>query len=200
MTIFCFSFYLLTILYWDYKGLFPLTQLCKNAVPCKSTRHTHSALFDGKVFLLKKATCWRHVFRDKWKSSLWRCGSISRCSAVLDLLCVWAATSSLSNQPSWDFPNAVRDLHITGPVLVEVGIHWKKKGNVWLHFREIPDPPVGSAEREWNRQMYFNKVREPEVAFYSDWKHYSSHSSHVPLMMTDTPNGKGSLLRGILRR
>lgn len=117
---------LLTFLYWDFKGLFPLRQLCMNAVPCKSTWHTHSALFDGKVFLLKKATCWRHVFRDKWKSSLWRCGSISRCSAV-DLVCVRETTSSLSNQTSWDFPNAVRDLHITGPVLVEAGIHWKKK-------------------------------------------------------------------------
>lgn len=97
-----------------------------NTIPCKSTWHTHSALFDGKVFLLKKATCWRHVFRDKWKFSLWRCGSISRCSAVLRP-CVRETTSSLSNQTSWDFPNAVRDLHITGPVLVEVGIHWKKK-------------------------------------------------------------------------
>ncbi len=170
-----------------------------NAVPCKSTWHHSRSSLMAKC-LLKKATCWRHVFRDKWKSSLWRCGSISRCSAV-DLVCVRETTSSLSNQTSWDFPNAVRDLHITGPVLVEAGIHWKKKkGNVWLHFREIPNPPVGSAEREWNRQMYFNKVREPEVAFYSDWKDYSSHSSHVPLMMTDTSNGKGSLLRGILRR
>lgn len=36
-------------------------------------------------------------------------------------------TSFLSNQTSWDFPNADRDLHITVTVLEEVGIHRKKK-------------------------------------------------------------------------
>lgn len=101
-----------------------------------------------------------------------------------------------------EFPVAGRDLHVTGPSLVEKGIHREKKRNVWLHYGKIPDPPVGSTVCEWNRQMYFNKAGEPTVAFYSAWKDTacSSHSSHVLLLMTDMSNEKESLVKRILKR
>ncbi len=150
MTIFCFSFYLLTILYWDYKGLFPLTQLCKNAVPCKSTRHTHSALFDGKVFLLKKATCWRHVFRDKWKSSLWRCGSISRCSAVLDLVCV-SGNKLLIKSTQLGFPQrSQRSAHYR-PCACRSGNTLKEKRECLASFPR-DTWPSGGIRRAWMKQ------------------------------------------------
>lgn len=158
----------------------------------------------GKCFCRKKLLV---EDRSSGTKEVRTCGSISRCSTDLRL-CVRErareTTSFLSNQTSWDFPNADRDLYITVSVLEEVGIHRKKKRrrNVWHYFRGIPDPPVGSAEREWNRQMYFNKARDPEVAFYSEWNGIAclSHPSHMPLMMTDTSKGRGLLLRGIFKR
>lgn len=137
----------------------------------KHLTHSFCTLWWERVSA-EKSYLLRTGLQGQRKSNLRTCGNISRRSTDLRP-CVCErkreTTSSLSNQTSRDFFNADRDLHITVSVLEEVGIH-RKNRNVWHHFRGIPDPPVGSAEREWNRQMYFNKVREPEVAFYSDWK------------------------------
>lgn len=136
------------------------------------------------------------------KSNLRTCGSISRCSADLRP-CVCGkkreTTSSLSNQTSWDFFNADRDLHYS--VCAWKSGNTQKKRNVWHHFRGIPDPPVGSAEREWNRCISI-KSESQRWPFTQTEKGIAclSHSSHVPLMMTDTSKGKGSLLREIFKR